>query len=134
MRNTIFKMALILATSWSASPTLAAPTPSALEDFTGRLEFPGEFILFRFPASSARGRECVSGAFPLDKHIRAKQRYKGKVVRIRGRMVPYASLTEQVGATERGWKGTPIQNYCGGKYVLLAEKIGLYRARGKAKK
>ena len=107
----------------------ANPLVKPAQEFNGRLEFYGEFTLFPFPASSPRAKECISGALPLAKHRRAQRLYGGKTVSIRGRMVPYSSLVETVGATERGWKGTPIPNYCGGEYVILADKVRLMRAR-----
>jgi hypothetical protein len=114
---------LFLATisALCAGPAAANCSKPPLETFTGRLEFAGEFQLFANPASGPSGRECVSGAFPLQKHLRAKRLYRDKLVRIKGRKVPYSSLVEQVG-TELGWKGAQIPNYCGGQYVILAEK------------
>lgn len=103
---------------------IAKPSASSLQEFTGRLEFSGEFNLFPYSASSPRGKECVSGVLPLRKHVRAKQLYNGKFVRISGRKVLYSSLVDQVG-TERGWKGSQIPNYCGGEYVILAKKVRL---------
>ena len=107
----------------SANPAWGGPpSPSSSQEFSGRLEFSGEFTLF----PNAGSKECVSGAFPLRKHLRAKRLYRGKLVRIKGELVSYSSLVEQVGATELGWKGTPIPNYCGGTHVILAQQVRLY--------
>lgn len=116
---------LIVSTVWGASAAVGKPQRPPLQEFTGRLEFSGEFTLFPFPATSSRGKECVSGAFPLRKHRNVKRVYRGMSVIIRGHLVRYSSLTDKVGATERGWRGTPIPNYCGGEYVILADKIRL---------
>src|SRR5687768_13033885 len=97
----------------AASPSMGKEPDPPLQEFTGRLEFWGEFTLFPFPASSGRAKECISGAFPYRQHVRAKRLYRGKSVRIRGWLVPYSSLVDQVGATELGWQGSPIPNYCG---------------------
>ena len=125
MRYATPKTVLIVITALSANAAMGKPQESPLREFKGRLEFSGEFTLFPFPQSSARGRECVSGAFPLRQHLRAKRAFREKSVNIRGRLVPYSSLVDQVGATERGWRGTPIPNYCGGEYVILAKKVRL---------
>jgi hypothetical protein len=115
-------MALAGIAFLTATPIFGKTTKDK-QTFSGRIEFSGEFTLFLFPESPSRARECVSGAFPIRKHLRVKQKYSGTLVTIRGRLVPYASLAERVGVTERGWKGTPIPNYCGGESVILGEDI-----------
>lgn len=114
---------LMALTALIGSASTASPTTPHTQEFTGRLEFWGEFTLYPVSGSLTKKDECVSGAFPLRKHLRAKKLYSGKAVRIKGRKVRYSSLVEQVGATERGWKGTPIPNYCGGEYVILAYEV-----------
>jgi hypothetical protein len=113
-------MALVAAASASSS---FANRSTPVEVFQGHLQFSGEFTLFLWYNVDGRQKECLSGAFPLKKHLRAQKRYSGKLVRIWGRRVLYSSLVERIGATEKGWKGTPIPNYCGGDYVILAKRI-----------
>lgn len=120
-RNLIIILAFVFINSCSTS--LGSDRP-AYEVFIGELQFSGEFRLIPLAESAPSGNVCMSGAFPLRKHLRYKRQYHGKVVRIEGRKVPYSSLTEEVG-TERGWRGSQIPNYCGGEDVILGESAGI---------
>ena len=120
MSRSIASKAMLVLAAFLASAGMAKSPP---QKFTGRLDFWGEFALFPYAPPDPRAKECVSGAFPLRKHLRAQRRLKGKRVILTGRQVPYSSLVEQVGATERGWRGSQIPNYCGGDYVILATSV-----------
>lgn len=96
--------------------------------FEGQIFFWNEFNLYPYPKGSAREKECISGTFPIRRHVDA-HKFDGRYVRVHGRMVTYDSLTEEVGL-EKGWRGASIPKYCRGDQVILGDRIELLDRAG----
>ena len=88
--------------------------------YVGWVRFVGEFVLYddRSAFADSRREHCVSGALPLDKQREAAKKFNGKRVRVKAKPVPW-SLPDPL-AVSLNHEGSPITNWCGGKYILFA--------------
>lgn len=86
----------------------------------GWVRFVGEFVLYTDHSAfeSSRREHCVSGALPLEKQRDAAKNLDGKKVMVVAKRVPWA-LPDPL-AVSLNNEGSPITNWCGGKYVLFA--------------
>jgi len=114
----------------ACAPASVGPLQRDTPHIDGEIVFWNEFNLYPYPRGSIQEKSCISGALPATEHLAAQKRFGGHWVRVYGQLRPYDSLTEQMGL-EKGWKGSPILNYCHGKDVILADRIEMLPRTGR---
>jgi len=94
-------------------------------ELLGWLTSSGEFRLYGTRRNMLKRnlKDCVSGAFPLERHQETMREYEGRHVRVKGRVVDWTGNPPEVVALIH--EGSHIINGCRQDYVLFAREITL---------
>jgi hypothetical protein len=95
----------------------------ATQSYVGWVRFVGEFALYddRSAYESSRHARCISGALPLEQQRKAAYEFEGRRVRVTAVRVAWF-LPDPLSVSLNN-DGSPITNWCEGKYVLFATEM-----------
>lgn len=95
----------------------------ATQSYVGWVRFVGEFALYDDWSAyeNSRHAHCISGALPLEQQRRVAREFEGRRVRVTA--VRVAWFLPDPLAVSLNNDGSPITNWCGGKYVLFATEM-----------